>query len=53
MCLVNEVVVVVLNTILAEAVLQLLGKSVDLTLGLIKCLTIVAAVLLAFLGLEY
>ena len=48
----NEVVVVVLNTVLAEMILQILSKPMDLILGLAKRVTVVVVVLLAFLGLE-
>ena len=48
----NEIIVIVLNTILAKAVPQSLSKRVDLGLGLLKRVTIVMTVLLAFLCLE-
>lgn len=43
---------VVLDTVLSKTLLQPLGELIDLALGLVKCITIVVAVLLAFLGLE-
>jgi len=43
---------VVLDAVLAKTFLQVLGEPVDLTLGFAKRVAIVAAVLLAFLGLE-
>lgn len=48
----NEIVVVVFNTILSEAILQSLSEHVDLALGFSKCIAVVTAVFLAFLGLE-
>ena len=48
----NEIIVIVLNTILSKAVPQSLSKCVDLALGLPKRVTIVMTVLLAFLRLE-
>ena len=48
----NEIIVIVLNTILAKAVPQSLSKRVDLGLGLPKRVMIVMTVLLAFLRLE-
>jgi len=41
-----------LNTIFSEAILQSLSKHVDLALGFLKRVTIVATVLLAFLCLD-
>ena len=49
---VNEIIVIVLDTILSEAIPQLLSKCVYLLLGFTKCITVVTAVLLAFLCLE-
>jgi len=48
----DEVIVVMFNTILSEAVLQSLSKCVDLALGFSKRVAIVATVLLAFLCLD-
>ena len=48
----NEIIVIVLNTILAKAVPQSLSKRIDLGLGLLKRVTIVMTVLLVFLRLE-
>ena len=52
MCSVNEVVVVVLHAILSKAILQSLGKFVNLPLGFLKRVAIVSTVLFAFLCLE-
>jgi hypothetical protein len=41
-----------LNAILSKAILQSLGKCIDLALGLAKRITIVMTVLLAFLRLD-
>jgi hypothetical protein len=48
----DEVVVVMLNTIFSKALLQSLSKRVNLALSLSKRVTIVTTVLLAFLRLE-
>ena len=48
----DEVVMIVLNTILSEAVFQPFSKRVDFTLGFSQRLTIAVAVLLVFLRLE-
>lgn len=49
---VNEVVLIVLNTIFSKAVLQPLGKGINLFLGLLKRMVIFMAALLAFLRLD-
>ena len=49
---VNEVVVIVFNTILSKAVPKSLSKRVDLTLGFSKRVAIVSPVFLAFLCLD-
>jgi len=49
---VNKIVVIVFDTILSKAIPQLLSERVDLLLGFAKCITVVMAVLLAFLCLE-
>ena len=49
---VNEVVVVVFHTILAEALLQPLSEGEDLALCFLKRITVVTTVLLVFSCLE-
>jgi hypothetical protein len=49
---VDEVVVVVFNTILPKTLLQFLGECMNLALGLVKRVAIVVAAFLTFLRLE-
>lgn len=49
---VDEVVVVMFNAIFSEAILQSLSECVDLALGFLKRVAIVATMLLTFLCLD-
>jgi hypothetical protein len=49
---VDQVIVVVFDTVLSEAVPQPLSKGIYLTLGLLKCVVIVTTVLLTSFRLE-